>query len=732
MPIPQDILLLTASVGETDNFADVTSEIMSRYCRRHGYSFCRRRDGFRNDRPPAWSKVDFILEYLQSFNYVVWMDIDVLIMDESVKLESLLTSKETQWDILVAEEVFPHRRSINSGVMIIRNSLFSRQFFETVKSSQCDPNDRLYEQRIINTLMSHRRVARRVALARQQEFNSMLLNDTFRPGDFLLHFAGVRNRGVLINQLAGRQQRAVQQLVVNQVEKLADGHLSIESALNGFAARNGDIFFLQIGSHDGVTRDPIRRLAERNGWEGVCVEPIAEIYDRLVQNSRYLPIRCINAAVGPRSEPAKMARLRSSHGPLPMYYDQLASLNPEVVLSHAIAIPQVDSLMVEEQVDCVTVADLEAKCNLQHVDLLHIDAEGMDVQILKDIPLDRWQTEVVIFEHTHCEIQEVEDVISHLRSKGFAVYVDGDDFICIHARVLAQCLRKWEVPAKQDPVGHGQRPERSVQSKNDEFRNGPGRAEKQVANGDQVPHVRDRSNPGTRPQEGFINEFINRERSRLRNIIRREGILAEERRYSLFDEELIIRDFFEDRRGGVFVDVGCAWPIQANNTFYLEKHLGWTGIGIDALVEYGPDWHAQRPRSAFFAYLVSDASAEQAVFYRSSNSGLSSVRSDMAMGHVIGASLDTDEIKVPAISLDQLLDREGIVRIDLLAMNIEGHELIALAGFDIDRFQPSLVVVEISCQLDQVYSYFDTHEYEIIDKYLEYDSGNRYFRRKNP
>ena len=59
----------------------------------------------------------------------------------------------------------------------------------------------------------------------------------------------------------------------------------------------------------------------------------------------------------------------------------------------------------------------------------------------------------------------------------------------------------------------------------------------------------------------------------------RTGILAEKRRYSTYDEELIIRDYFRDRRGGFFVDVGCAWPIKASNTYYLEKHLSWTGIG---------------------------------------------------------------------------------------------------------------------------------------------------------
>ena len=61
------------------------------------------------------------------------------------------------------------------------------------------------------------------------------------------------------------------------------------------------------------------------------------------------------------------------------------------------------------------------------------------------------------------------------------------------------------------------------------------------------------------------------------------SILTEGRKlYSQNDEELIIRDFFQDRRGGFFVDVGCYDWKDLSTTYYLEKHLGWSGIGIDA------------------------------------------------------------------------------------------------------------------------------------------------------
>jgi hypothetical protein len=31
--------------------------------------------------------------------------------------------------------------------------------------------------------------------------------------------------------------------------------------------------------------------------------------------------------------------------------------------------------------------------------------------------------------------------------------------------------------------------------------------------------------------------------------------------------------------------VGAAHPVRNSTSYYLEKHLGWTGIAIDALLD---------------------------------------------------------------------------------------------------------------------------------------------------
>jgi FkbM family methyltransferase len=204
------------------------------------------------------------------------------------------------------------------------------------------------------------------------------------------------------------------------------------------------------------------------------------------------------------------------------------------------------------------------------------------------------------------------------------------------------------------------------------------------------------------------------------------NILATEKKlYSQSDEELIIRDFFQDRRGGFFLDVGCARPITNSNTYYLEKHLGWSGIGVDGLPEYAKKWRNLRPRSRFFNYLVTDRVADALPFYRSSLPGISAPQPLRAPS---GQLVPTEEIQVPGITLDRLLDDNGVTRIDFLSMDIEGFEPPALAGFDIRRFHPELACIEVKAPTRAaILAYFRKNGYRQIERYLERDQVNYYF-----
>jgi FkbM family methyltransferase len=208
----------------------------------------------------------------------------------------------------------------------------------------------------------------------------------------------------------------------------------------------------------------------------------------------------------------------------------------------------------------------------------------------------------------------------------------------------------------------------------------------------------------------------------------RDIVGTEKKLYSQFDEELIIRDFFQDRRNGFFLDIGAADPDVNNTTYYLEKHLGWRGIAVDAVLDYSVLWSMKRPNSLFYQFYVTDHSNTTEAFYKAGVRTLSSNQKDRMWGD---QKIDSVETQVQTITLTKLLDDHGVKDLDLLSMDIEESEPAALAGFDIERFRPELVCIEAVERIQpQLLAYFEEHGYERIERYLEHDPVNWYFTPK--
>jgi FkbM family methyltransferase len=203
-------------------------------------------------------------------------------------------------------------------------------------------------------------------------------------------------------------------------------------------------------------------------------------------------------------------------------------------------------------------------------------------------------------------------------------------------------------------------------------------------------------------------------------------------RFSLNEEEWIIRDYFQDRRGGVFVDVGANHYKNDSNTFYLETALGWSGLAIDPQAAFAADDRRYRPRTRFFAYFVGDTSDATVEFYQVDRNSLVA-SADRGFSERAGTEAKdpvytSQPLKVPTIRLTDLLAREGLSHIDLLSVDVELAEPKVLAGFDIDRFKPALVCIEAHPQVrQQILDYFAAHGYVLLGKYLRADLQNLCF-----
>jgi len=195
--------------------------------------------------------------------------------------------------------------------------------------------------------------------------------------------------------------------------------------------------------------------------------------------------------------------------------------------------------------------------------------------------------------------------------------------------------------------------------------------------------------------------------------------------YSEREEEWLIRDYFHDRRDGVFVDVGANHYKSASKTYYLESRLGWSGLAIEPQQEFADEYRMYRPRTKFLPFFVSDQSNQTARLYlRRKKDQVAS--SNEAFVKSFGGAAEVRD--VPTMTLDDILASERVTAIDFLSIDIELHEPQALRGFHIERFKPSLVCVEGLLPVrQQILDYFAAHDYVLVAKYMWVDLENLYF-----
>jgi hypothetical protein len=94
------------------------------YCQKHGYHFVNGNKYVDNSRPPAWSKLIAVKEVLRNYDYLMYIDMDAIIMDMSRPIEYFIAAGSDK-DVIMTEDW----GGPNTGVFICRNSSWTSSFF---------------------------------------------------------------------------------------------------------------------------------------------------------------------------------------------------------------------------------------------------------------------------------------------------------------------------------------------------------------------------------------------------------------------------------------------------------------------------------------------------------------------------------------------------------------------------------------------------------------------------
>jgi FkbM family methyltransferase len=154
-------------------------------------------------------------------------------------------------------------------------------------------------------------------------------------------------------------------------------------------------------------------------------------------------------------------------------------------------------------------------------------------------------------------------------------------------------------------------------------------------------------------------------------------------------EQELVREFFGGARSGFFVEVGANRPQQESQTWHLEQ-LGWTGVLIEPQPELAGDLCSARSAKVFAVACSSPENAGRRMKLHVAGALSALDRDRMAPG-----AQPERVIEVPVRTLDDVLIEAGAPRqLDFLSIDVEGHELEVLRGFDFAHWRPRLVLLE--------------------------------------
>ena len=182
---------------------------------------------------------------------------------------------------------------------------------------------------------------------------------------------------------------------------------------------NQSFFFVEIGANDGKTGDPMFDLISKYHLPGIMVEPVPYLFQRLLDNYKHEKnLFFENAAIGDSGKGLTFYSLPETPG-LPVWHNQLGSFRKDIILKHRFAIPNIEELILEEEINVISFDDLMKKYSVAQISLLFIDTEGYDYEIIKTIDFENYDIENILFENKHLSFEEHNDCITYLKAQGF-------------------------------------------------------------------------------------------------------------------------------------------------------------------------------------------------------------------------------------------------------------------------------------------------------------------------
>lgn len=189
--------------------------------------------------------------------------------------------------------------------------------------------------------------------------------------------------------------------------------------------------------------------------------------------------------------------------------------------------------------------------------------------------------------------------------------------------------------------------------------------------------------------------------------------------YSQLKQDLIVLDFYKNKKNGYFVDIGAHDGISLSNSYLLEREFGWKGICVEPIPKIYERLKKNRKETTTTVNKgVYNTDGTILDFLLDSETMFSGISEDVDMKKLS----KYEKINIETITLNKLLkDSNAPSFIEYLSLDTEGSEYKILEAFDFSKYRFGLIHLE--------HNYIEGNRKKIRD--LLTSKGYKYLRENN-
>ena len=191
-------------------------------------------------------------------------------------------------------------------------------------------------------------------------------------------------------------------------------------------------------------------------------------------------------------------------------------------------------------------------------------------------------------------------------------------------------------------------------------------------------------------------------------------------------DRFLFEQFFSDKVGGTFVEIGAYDGISLSNTYFFEKTMAWTGICVEPLPSAFQKLRRFRTARCYNCCVsdyegVADFLDVDVLHEAKMLSGLLENYDPRHVERIRKTEQGSQVIPVQVRKLNNMLAENDLTHVDYCSIDTEGSEMKILASIDFSRFTFDYLSVENNYKDPEYARFMDAKGFDLIHVFEEYD-----------